>query len=93
MNLHCNQIELRQTPTTITYMCMVQRDGTIEGQVTGNKAKQALQIYIQWVRGSLSGRVWTDKDDYEAAKQSVDEEVARVNKVLKSKTKLKVYVL
>ena len=51
VNLHCNVIELRQTPTQITDMCMVQADGTIPWELTGKKAKHALWIYIKWLEG------------------------------------------
>lgn len=92
MNLHCNQIELRQTPTQITYMCMVQPDGSVSSELTGKKAKHALHIYSEWVKGGLNG-VWKDLEDLKLARVLVNEEMVKINKVLESKTKLKVYIL
>jgi hypothetical protein len=51
MNLNCNTVCLRQTPTHVTDMCMVQADGTVAWELTGKKAKHALWIYIKWLEG------------------------------------------
>lgn len=55
MNLHCNMIELWQTPTYITYMCMTFDDGEPKTRVNGNQAKEALQRYIHWIKRPLGG--------------------------------------
>lgn len=92
MNLHCNRMELRQTPTQITFMCMVQRNGRVPDKVTGAKAKQALRVYSQWVRFSING-AWKEIDEYLEAKDRVDKELKEINKVIKSRKKLEVYIL
>jgi len=93
MNLHCNRIELQQTPTHITYMCMVQPNGKVSPAVTGQKAKHALQIYIRWIRGKTDG-VFNNTKDFEYIKKWVDEEIENIEKLLKSRSKkeLKVYI-
>ena len=92
MNLHCNRMELRQTPTYITYMCMVQPDGSIPDEVAGLKAKHSLQIYSQWIMSSLSGP-WYNVEDFNAASGWLSEELLSIQKVLKSRKKLVVYIL
>ena len=92
MNLHCNRMDLRQTPTYITNMCMVQADGSIPGEVTGIKAKHALQIYVRWIESSLNG-CWTDTESLDIAKNCLYFEIRHIQEVLKSKKKLIVYIL
>ena len=92
MNLHCNRMELRQTPTYITYMCMVQPDGSIPDEVAGLKAKHALQIYSQWIRSSINGP-WYDVESLSAARAWLSEELGHLQEVLKSRKKLVVYIL
>jgi hypothetical protein len=41
MNLHCNEVNLLQTPTFITYMCWSNEDGGWQG---------VKYRYIQWVK-------------------------------------------
>ena len=56
MNLHCNMIELNQTPTYITYMCMMDDTGTIGYKYTGKKALAALLRYKEWYENRLIER-------------------------------------
>ena len=93
MNLHCNRIELQQTPTHITYMCMVQPNGQISPVVTGQKAKHALQIYIQWLQGKTDG-IFHSTEDLERVRKFMNEEIESIEILLKSSSKkeLKVYI-
>ena|ERR1017187_10425465 len=99
MNLHCEsdkiKVELTQTPTQITNMCVVQPDGTLLVELTGKKAKHALRIYIEWVAGSLNGLYQTEKeiDEYNERSFSLNKHIHEINKVINSKKKLEVYVL
>jgi len=61
MNLHCDQIELWQTPSYISYMCFSNEDGGWQG---------ILYRYKEWVRGTLSG-CWVNNEALEVAKQNV----------------------
>lgn len=96
MNLHCKSggqgIPLRQTPTQITYMCMVQPNGDIPFELTGKRAKHSLQIYIQWIQGSLN-RVYNTIEDSNIAREYVNEEINNLRKILNSRKKLEVYVM
>lgn len=93
MNLYCKGFDLRQTPTQITYMCCVQPDGTIHGDMKGKKAIHALQIYKQWIQGSLN-RLWHSDEEYELAKESVKEHLRELDAFMKEKgRKINVYIL
>lgn len=85
-------MELRQTPTHITYMCMIQPDGSIPGEVSGVKAKHALQIYAQWSKGRLND-IFTSTEDFENATSYLNEELKLIQEILKSRKKLVVYIL
>ena len=51
MNLICNHLELWQTPTEITYMCLMESDGRRQ-ELKGKAAIRALRIYMQWVQST-----------------------------------------
>jgi hypothetical protein len=55
MNLHLfvdgNEIDLWQTPTHITNMCMM-INGVVCRQLSGNEAKNAMELYFEWVRST-----------------------------------------
>ena len=90
MNLHCTGIELYQTPTQITEMCMVQPNGTIEGELTGKKALQAIQIYIQWVTYLRNGIVF-DGEELTDLRAGDFQHIAAVKEAIKNSKKFKVW--
>ena len=53
MNLNCNLIELWQTPTHITYMCMMDDTGKLGYKYTGKKALAALLRYKEWYENRM----------------------------------------
>ena len=63
MNLHCEEVDLWQTPTYITYMCFSNEDGGWQG---------ILYRYTQWVKSCANGPF---KSSYDAdiALQNVKE--------------------
>ena len=74
LNLHCDQIDLWQTPTYITQMCMSMNnnrepDGGMEA---------VRRRYLMWVGSHTNGH-WKNHEDFEAMKQRVEE---HINKVL-----------
>lgn len=69
MNLHCEQMDLWQTPTAITYMCYSNEDGGWEG---------IKYRYIQWVKGSLS-RCYDSEEELREANLVVKEHIAELN--------------
>lgn len=84
MNLYCSGLSLQQTPTQITYMCLVQSDGSVPSKVNGEKAIHALQIYKQWLKLSVNGVMWKDKKDLDEAKEYIDEQIKIIDKFIKT---------
>lgn len=73
MNLHCDEMDLWQTPTYITYMCMSLDDnGNPDGGMEGVRKR-----YLMWVRSRLNG-VWHDDEEYEIEKMIVQEHCEQV---------------
>jgi hypothetical protein len=60
MNLHCDKIELYQTPTWVTYMCTMDVNGK-HGYAKGPDAKRALYCYLEWC--SSRGRKISNNDE------------------------------
>ena len=59
MNLYCNNIDLWQTPTYITYMSLMGPDYPLQ-EVTGSEAVRALRCYLEWVRSTSPSIARTD---------------------------------
>ena len=95
MNLYARvnkqRIELWQTPTSITYMCMMDTDG-VHSEFTGAKAKRALRCYLEWVMSTLNG-VWDDPKAYERAKATTMAHAKEIKDVLAAKCKLETYYM
>lgn len=70
INLYCEQMELWQTPTHITYMCYSNNDGGWRG---------VRYRYSHWVKSHLNGS-WKDQKAYEAEKERVDEHLRQLHK-------------
>jgi hypothetical protein len=75
MNLYCDEVELWQTPTYITYMCYSNEDGGWKG---------ILYRYIEWVKDHTNG-VWKDDqlDKYKEITDSVNEHIKELNTAAK----------
>lgn len=72
MNLHCKEVELWQTPTYITSMCI----GCYDSPVKDWKAIR--DRYICWV-GSHTNGVWKDTEMYNDMRRSVRDHIADIN--------------
>ena len=81
MNLNCNLVDLLQTPTSVTKMCVATPDGYTMEDLTGYEAQRALQAYISWVQGRLDG-LWNSTEELEAEEVFVKEHVDKVKSVL-----------
>lgn len=92
MNLHCNQLDLRQTPTWVTNVCMMTDKGPASN-VTGKEAHRALLCYIEWIK-SLGRTQWTSKEEKEVREEQayMNEHIAEVKRTFKSKS-LRVSIL
>ena len=67
MNLHCEEVNLIQTPTFITYMCFSNADGGWQG---------IKYRYIQWLKYECQlafNRSRGSIDNYEYVKEHVEE--------------------
>jgi hypothetical protein len=96
MNLHLKingkEIDLRQTPTHITYMCTMTDSGSPAFRLTGKKAHRAMFCYIEFVKSSLSG-VFTDKEELDNMREYVSDHVAEILAMMETAKKIEVYVM
>lgn len=78
--------EIIQTPTYITYMCLMTPDGVKDG-LTGEDAKRGLRCYLEYVK-SLSSGVWPkeQEDQYNSIKELINEQIKLCNTLLENKT-------
>lgn len=64
MNLHCKQVDLWQTPTWVTHICLMRSDGKYHFEPeTIDDAKRALYIYLEWA-SSLGPKVAHNDEEY-----------------------------
>jgi len=82
LNLHCQQLDLWQTPTYITHMCYSNGDG---GWV-GIKYR-----YVQWVRAQANGVYITAKEQEDL--KYLQERIAEHLKELDRHKKLDFFVM
>ena len=77
MNLHCEGLDLWQTPTHITYMCMSvnPKTGESDGGMEGVRRR-----YITWVRSRADG-AYDSAEDAAAQYALVNEHMAYVMSV------------
>lgn len=80
-------INLWQTPTQISYTIL---PATV-GEVKGEKAKDALIRYMEWVKYSTNG-AWNSVEELQDAKQRVEEHLEYVRAFINDKT-LRVWVM
>lgn len=72
MNLYCNELDLWQTPTHITYMCMEADDPVTR-----------LRMYSHWVASQSNG-VWTEDQmaEYNALRANIKAHIAEINDLI-----------
>jgi len=94
MNLFCNQVDLWQTPTHISYMCMIDDNGNMDPK-TGKKAVAVLKRYIEYVRYRLSSIRFSSDEEYELEKGVTDDHIQQVLDAINNTPprKLKVYII
>lgn len=84
MNLHCNKIELYQTPTYITYMCTEPFDDDLSDL---DFAVAALRQYLIWIKYGILNNVSRD------VRESYAEHITNVQKLIDDPPKnLEVYI-
>jgi len=77
MNLTCEGVELWQTPTYITWMCLSY--DPVTGEPDGGH-EGVRRRYIMWVESSTDG-VWKDVNDLELTRRCVEEHLKIVNSI------------
>ena len=96
MNLYITvdgrELELYQTPSHITNMCMMGTDGEVKSEVKGKKAQRAIACYLEYVNSMKSG-AFKSQEDYEMAARCVNEHVGAVTNWTKGPSKVVVYML
>ena len=69
-------VNLFQTPTYVTNMCLVDSKGKVHSGVKGVEAKRAIHIYLRWVKDELfNGRCYSSQEDLDEDEQSLSEHV------------------
>jgi len=95
MNLHIKadgeELSLLQTPTHITYMCLVNSKGEIKGQINGKKALRAVHAYLLWVDQTLDGEYKDHPEDFQSARENVLEHKRYILNSISSCKNLEVY--
>jgi len=71
MNLRCDEIDLWQTPTWITRICLYDANGDFR------PVTETTHIYMAWVKQHLNG-VWKDQIIYDNMKTSVRQHVNEI---------------
>lgn len=92
MNLQCDKIDLVQTPTYVSYMCMVGPNGEIPNELTGNAARRAIHIYCYWRLEQAQSAFNHDNKDRDLL-DYVRDEVKRIKEILKKERSIKVWVI
>lgn len=95
MNLHAKSAKgdfgLWQTPTWVTYACLINENGEIKSEVKGKAAKRALYIYLQWFSGRLNGIRGT-LEELESRQAQTQEHISNIISRMEERS-LKVYLL
>ena len=96
MNLYIRvdgkDLNVYQTPTHITYMCLVDSNGKIKPEVYGKKALRAIHTYLLWVDQKSDG-VYEDAAHAKSAKNYVEEHKKYILDSISSFKKLEVYTI
>ena len=94
MNLHitagCEDIFVYQTPTHITYMCMMDGSGKVAGELKGAQAMRAIACYIEWVKSRGNG-VYKSHKEAEEIRRDISEHIAHIKSATKNIKAVSVY--
>lgn len=94
MNLYIKidnkELSLYQTPTHITYICLMGTDGEIKSSLTGKAALRAVSCYCLWVE-SLFGGQYTSEEAAKEHKKNIQEHIKSVKSACFSAKRLKIY--
>lgn len=82
LKVNSRNIELWQTPTYITYMCLMDSDGKYSTKTELEEAKRAIHCYLTWVESTTNG-VWDNHQDYLYARKQMNDHVKEILDELK----------
>lgn len=95
INLHCNKVKLWQTPTYITYMCLMTPKGA--DYATGAEAVRALKCYVEWAGSLLPHSAYRSGSEEEQEnnefRELLTEHIAEINSAIEQQETLEVYYL
>jgi len=83
MNLHCEEVELWQTPTWVTYIIDSKGDGGWKG---------ILRRYKIWVESHTQG-VWSNRKELDSMRELVSHHIKELDRAAKSNRKLSFYIM
>jgi hypothetical protein len=83
-------VDLWQTPTEVTYMCLITDNGEFNWELTGNKARAAIARYIAWARSRSDG-VYKNRKDADDKRRLVKEHTDRIEATISKARQIKVY--
>lgn len=93
INLQCNKVELWQTPSYITYMCLMTPDGVKEAK--GVEAIRALKCYVEWAGSLLPHSVYqsgsVEEEENNDFREILTEHIAKINTAIEQQSTLEVY--
>jgi len=91
MNLVCDGLNLLQTPTHITDMCMMNKKGEVRWIVKGSQAKRTMYMYMIYAKSTLYG-VWHDAESLKERRLEIDEHIGTIKRFIKERgNSLEVY--
>lgn len=95
MNLYIEfdnqKIDVYQTPTHITYMCLMTDIGR-KFEMKGKEAKRAVNCYIEYV-GSLKNGMYHSEEEMKEYCDPINNHIRTVQLLLQSAKKIRVYTL
>ena len=92
LEVNGRDVELWQTPTYITYMCLMDADGKCSTKTELLEAKRAIYCYLTWINSTTNG-VWASSQEHEAARANVNRHVKEVLQELKSAKTIEVSLI
>lgn len=94
MNLQASvdgdSIFLYQTPSYITFMCLLDTDNEVKNELSGKKAIHALHLYMQWVQFLADG-VFRTREQAVDAKNNISAHIEKITGLLETTRTIKVW--
>jgi hypothetical protein len=86
------EVDLYQTPTYVTYMCLVNEMGEVESRES-DEAIAGLVTYFKWVRASvLSPYSPADEDEKQENIAKVNAHIQNIGLLMASSKSIKIYL-